>query len=138
MKKLAVLFLSIVSVAALMTSCLTPEQKMQKAIEAANKECPMDLGGGLTMASVTGEDNNLISTFEVNEETMGISVKLWNMPEVKDAMKKSMVELYKNGSNKDVAELSKMCKEANYNLVFRFEGKPSGEVVEITVNADEL
>jgi hypothetical protein len=31
-----------------------------------------------------------------------------------------------------------MCKEANYNLVFRFEGKPSGEVVEITVNADEL
>lgn len=138
MKKLAVLFLSIVSVAAMMTSCLTPEQKMQKAIEAANKECPMDLGGGLTMASVTGEDNNLISTFEVNEETMGISVKLWNMPEVKDAMKKSMVELYKNGSNKDVAELSKMCKEANYNLVFRFEGKPSGEVVEITVNADEL
>ncbi|MBQ2171092.1 MAG: hypothetical protein II448_05080 [Paludibacteraceae bacterium] len=138
MKKLAVLFLSIVSVAAMMTSCLTPEQKMQKSIEAANKECPMDLGGGLTMASVTGEDNNLISTFEVNEETMGISVKLWNMPEVKDAMKKSMVELYKNGSNKDVAELSKMCKEANYNLVFRFEGKPSGEVVEITVNADEL
>ncbi len=122
----------------MMTSCLTPEQKMQKSIEAANKECPMDLGGGLTMASVTGEDNNLISTFEVNEETMGISVKLWNMPEVKDAMKKSMVELYKNGSNKDVAELSKMCKEANYNLVFRFEGKPSGEVVEITVNADEL
>ena len=138
MKKLAVLFLSIVSVAAMMTSCLTPEQKMQKSIEAANKECPMDLGGGLTMASVTGEDNNLISTFEVNEETMGISVKLWNMPEVKDAMKKSMVELYKNVSNKDVAELSKMCKEANYNLVFRFEGKPSGEVVEITVNADEL
>ncbi len=138
MKKLTVLFLSIVSVAAMMTSCLTPEQKMQKSIEAANKECPMDLGGGLTMASVTGEDNNLISTFEVNEETMGISVKLWNMPEVKDAMKKSMVELYKNGSNKDVAELSKMCKEANYNLVFRFEGKPSGEVVEITVNADEL
>ena len=138
MKKLAILFLSIVSVAAMMTSCLTPEQKMQKSIEAANKECPMDLGGGLTMASVTGEDNNLISTFEVNEETMGISVKLWNMPEVKDAMKKSMVELYKNGSNKDVAELSKMCKEANYNLVFRFEGKPSGEVVEITVNADEL
>jgi hypothetical protein len=138
MKKLAVLFLSIVSVAAMMTSCLTPEQKMQKSIEAANKECPMDLGGGLTMASVTSEDNNLISTFEVNEETMGISVKLWNMPEVKDAMKKSMVELYKNGSNKDVAELSKMCKEANYNLVFRFEGKPSGEVVEITVNADEL
>jgi len=122
----------------MMTSCLTPEQKMQKSIEAANKECPMDLGGGLTMASVTSEDNNLISTFEVNEETMGISVKLWNMPEVKDAMKKSMVELYKNGSNKDVAELSKMCKEANYNLVFRFEGKPSGEVVEITVNADEL
>ena len=122
----------------MMTSCLTPEQKMQKSIEAANKECPMDLGGGLTMASVTGEDNNLISTFEVNEETMGISVQLWNMPEVKDAMKKSMVELYKNGSNKDVAELSKMCKEANYNLVFRFEGKPSGEVVEITVNADEL
>ncbi len=138
MKKLAVLFLSIVSVAAMMTSCLTPEQKMQKSIEAANKECPMDLGGGLTMVSVTGEDNNLISTFEVNEETMGISVQLWNMPEVKDAMKKSMVELYKNGSNKDVAELSKMCKEANYNLVFRFEGKPSGEVVEITVNADEL
>ena len=138
MKKLAILFLSIVSVAAMMTSCLTPEQKMQKSIEAANKECPMDLGGGLTMASVTGEDNNLISTFEVNEETMGISVQLWNMPEVKDAMKKSMVELYKNGSNKDVAELSKMCKEANYNLVFRFEGKPSGEVVEITVNADEL
>jgi hypothetical protein len=138
MKKLTVLFLSIVSVAAMMTSCLTPEQKMQKSIEAANKECPMDLGGGLTMASVTSEDNNLISTFEVNEETMGISVKLWNMPEVKDAMKKSMVELYKNGSNKDVAELSKMCKEANYNLVFRFEGKPSGEVVEITVNADEL
>lgn len=138
MKKLSVLFLSIVSVAAMMTSCLTPEQKMQKSIEAANKECPMDLGGGLTMASVTGEDNNLISTFEVNEETMGISVQLWNMPEVKDAMKKSMVELYKNGSNKDVAELSKMCKEANYNLVFRFEGKPSGEVVEITVNADEL
>ena len=132
------MFLSIVSVAAMMTSCLTPEQKMQKSIEAANKECPMDLGGGLTMASVTSEDNNLISTFEVNEETMGISVKLWNMPEVKDAMKKSMVELYKNGSNKDVAELSKMCKEANYNLVFRFEGKPSGEVVEITVNADEL
>lgn len=122
----------------MMTSCLTPEQKMQKSIEAANKECPMDLGGGLTMASVTSEDNNLISTFEVNEETMGISVKLWNMPEVKDAMKKSMVELYKNGSNKDVAELSKMCKEANYNLVFRFEGKPSGEVVEINVNADEL
>lgn len=138
MKKLTVLFLSIITVAAMMTSCLTPEQKMQKSIEAANKECPMDLGGGLTMASVTGEDNNLISTFEVNEETMGISVKLWNMPEVKDAMKKSMVELYKNGSNKDVAELSKMCKEANYNLVFRFEGKPSGEVVEITVNADEL
>ena len=138
MKKLTVLFLSIITVAAMMTSCLTPEQKMQKSIEAANKECPMDLGGGLTMASVTGEDNNLISTFEVNEETMGISVKLWNMPEVKDAMKKSMVELYKNGSNKDVAELSKMCKEANYNLVFRFEGKPSGEVVEIPVNADEL
>ncbi len=138
MKKLTVLFLSIISVAAMMTSCLTPEQKMQKSIEAANKDCPMELGGGITIASVKGENNNLISTFEVNEETLGMSVQLWNMPEVKDAMKKSVVEMYTNGNNKDVAKLTELCKEANYNLVFRFEGKPSGEVVEITVNADEL
>lgn len=138
MKKLTVLFLSIITVAAMMTSCLTPEQKMQKSIEAANKDCPMDLGGGLTMVSMATEGNNVISTCEVNEETMGMSIALWNNPEIKDAMKDGMVKAFLNGGNKDVAELTKMCKEANYNLIFRYVGKPSGEVVDITINADEM
>lgn len=44
MKKLTVLFLSIVSVAAMMTSCLTPEQKMQKSIEACQQRVPYGPG----------------------------------------------------------------------------------------------
>jgi len=138
MKKLTVLFLSIVSVAAMMTSCLTPEQKIEKNVAKANKECPVEMGNGMTMVSMVIEDNNVITTCEVNEETLGMSIAIWNTPEVYNAMKKSVTDLYRNGEDKDVAALTNMCKEANYNIIFRFLGKPSGEKVEFTINADEL
>jgi len=133
MKKLTVLFLSIVSVAAMMTSCLTPEQKIQKTIDKVNKQCPMDAGNGMSLASLTVDDNNIVYQFEI-DETQGMSVEVFNMPEVKDAL----VKQYLNEDNKDTAPLTNLCKEANYNLVFRFTGKPSGEKAEIVVNADEM
>ncbi|MBR3408228.1 MAG: hypothetical protein IKG86_05250 [Paludibacteraceae bacterium] len=91
----------------------------------------------MTIASLTIEDNNIVYLFEI-DETQGMSVQIFNMPEVKDAMKKTLVEQYLNEDNKDTAPLTKLCKEADYNLVFRFAGKPSGDEAEIVVNADEL
>lgn len=137
MKKLTVLLLSIVGAVAMMTSCLTPEQQIEKAIKKVNEQCPMDVGNGMTIASLTIEDNNIVYLFEI-DETQGMSVQIFNMPEVKDAMKKTLVEQYLNEDNKDTAPLTKLCKEADYNLVFRFAGKPSGDEAEIVVNADEL
>ena len=136
MKKVSLFILSIISVVAMMSSCAqrTPEEKMEKAIAHANKECPMDLGNGMSLASVTEEENNIVYSFEINEETLGKSVKTFNRPEVKNTMRKSLIANFLSEDNK----LIKLCKELNYNFIIRFVGKPSEEVAEITVNADEL
>ncbi|MBR6018303.1 MAG: hypothetical protein IK073_06750 [Paludibacteraceae bacterium] len=129
------MFASVMISALVLTAC-SSGSKLEMGVAAANKQCPMELGGGMAITSIATEGSSVVYTCEV-DGSAGITVSAFAMPEVQTAMKTAMVESLKSDES-DTKELIEMVKEANYSLIYRFVSTDSDEKVDIVITPEEL
>lgn len=133
MKKLFYLF-ALVS-AIVMSSC-SSGSKLEFQVAAANKQCPMSQGPGLTISKICTEANNVVYVCDVDEYQANLSVEEMNTPEAMSVMKPAMIQSLT--ADPETQELIELVKDANYNIVYRLIGSPSNNQVEIVIYPHEL
>ena len=93
-----ILFISLSLLMMLTTGC--QEIKLKAGIEAANKQCPIDMGETGKITSIVYDGENVVYTFYLNEEAANIKT-LQKNPE---SMKTSLKIMFQN-PNKEVKSL---------------------------------
>ena len=92
------MFISLSLLMMLTTGC--QEIKLKAGIEAANKQCPIDMGETGKITSIVYDGENVVYTFYLNEEAANIKT-LQKNPE---SMKTSLKIMFQN-PNKEVKSL---------------------------------
>ena len=67
-----ILFISLSLLMMLTTGC--QEIKLKAGIEAANKQCPIDMGETGKITSIVYDEENVVYTFYLNEEAANIKI----------------------------------------------------------------
>lgn len=132
MKKsiLYVLFVALMSVA--LSSC-SSKTRIKMECEAANKDCPMDLGYGMFCSSIEYDDDDNAVKYNVK-----CNPQIYQAIEVApEEIKENIVEMFNDG-DKDIIQLAKLCKESNTCIKFQFKDKQSGDKTTITIHPDEM
>ncbi len=119
-----------------LTAC-NPASQLEIAIKAANLECPMDAGNGVTITEIYTEDNNVVYKALVDENEL-VSVADFDNEIVISLMKAAMIESLKNQNSEEEKKFLELIKETDYNLVYRYIGKSSNYQVDIVITPDEL
>ena len=119
----AMLFISLSLLIVLTTGC--QEVKLKAAIEVANKQCPMDMGEAGKITSIVYDGENVVYTFQLNEE---------KNPE---SMKTSMKIMFQNPT-KEVKTLLDLVVKCKAGLQMIYIGKDSGEQVVCELTTDEI
>ena len=127
----AMLFISLSLLIVLTTGC--QEVKLKAAIEVANKQCPMDMGEAGKITSIVYDGENVVYTFQLNEETANIKA-LQKNPE---SMKTSMKIMFQNPT-KEVKTLLDLVVKCKAGLQMIYIGKDSGEQVVCELTTDEI
>lgn len=134
MKRIKILFCTILSVA-LFVAC-APETLLRVAVEDANMECPMEVDEMMTITSLTIEENNVVSTCEMDEDKSEHTIEQLDNPEAKSMLKAAFLTHFQTSENNQ--DMRELCKKAGYNVVYRFVGTKTGHTLEIVCLADEL
>ena len=117
-----ILFISLSLLMMLTTGC--QEIKLKAGIEAANKQCPIDMGETGKITSIVYDGENVVYTFYLNEEAANIKT-LQKNPE---SMKTSLKIMFQN-PNKEVKSLLDLVVKCKAGLQMIYIGKDSGEQV---------
>lgn len=124
--------------AALIIGCVSDKDKawleLEELVEKENKTCPEDMGEGLTLTSLTLEDDQLLIKVDISADE----------EDVTPAFLRQNRELFKKGmfaDLKDDAETRKMCElcvkaEVQIKIVFHF--RRYGEDVQLVVPVNEI
>lgn len=121
----------------LAVSACTSKSQLELQVAAANKECPIYIEDGMKATKIMTEGNSVVYVIEVMEDEDFI-VSDFRDPDVNDVMKAMMLMDLQNDSDPDIKDLLRLCREANYNLVYRFIGMLSGTSADIVLRASEL
>ena len=137
MKKILYVFVIAISVA--LTSC-TPAVKLEVSIAAASAECPQTIDEYTTCLDIVTEEKNVVYKCLLDESKAGIELPDMDNKEFRKIQKRIFLDELKSNTRKDetVAELVKLCKDANYNIVYRFIGSLTDYKYDITIYAYEL
>ena len=137
MKK--ILYVFVIAILVVLTSC-TPAGKLEVAIAAASAECPMVIDEYTTCIDIVTEGKEVVYKYLLNESKAGFELPDMDSNEFRKIQKRIFLDELKSNAKKDetVAELVKLCKEANYNIVYRFIGSLTDYKYNITVYAYEL
>lgn len=133
MKKFCYVLLLLCAMA--VTAC-TPKARLEIEVAAANGSCPMDLGEGFTITKIETEGNNIVYECVCDEDDYVISD--FEDPEVKSVMKSVDLMLFQNNQDERTRELIRLCKDANYNIVYRYVGRITASTCDIKIFSDEL
>ena len=109
------------------------EIKLKAGIEAANKQCPIDMGETGKITSIVYDGENVVYTFYLNEEAANIKT-LQKNPE---SMKTSLKIMFQN-PNKEVKSLLDLVVKCKAGLQMIYIGKDSGEQVVCELTTDEI
>ena len=126
-----ILFISLSLLMMLTTGC--QEIKPKAGIEAANKQCPIDMGETGKITSIVYDGENVVYTFYLNEEAANIKT-LQKNPE---SMKTSLKIMFQN-PNKEVKSLLDLVVKCKAGLQMIYIGKDSGEQVVCELTTDEI
>ena len=124
-----ILFISLSLLMMLTTGC--QEIKLKAGIEAANKQCPIDMGETGKITSIVYDGENVVYTFYLNEEAANIKT-LQKNPE---SMKTSLKIMFQN-PNKEVKSLLDLVVKCKAGLQMIYIGKDSGEQVVCELTTD--
>lgn len=112
-----------------------PEAKLKSQITVSKLQTPQRIDGETTLASIDAKDGYVVYTFEMNEK---------RVPEIIDNLNENMAELRKSteesihSNAKDIKAIVQACKDANYGILYRYVGVPSGKVAEVKFESSEL
>lgn len=113
----------------------SPETKLKSQIVVSNLQTPQRIDSETTMASIEANNGYVVYTFEMNEK---------RNPEIIDNLNENMEELRQSTAEtihsnaKDIKAIVQACKDANYGVLYRYVGVPSGKVAEVKFEASEL
>lgn len=114
---------------------LTEKEKNRMLLEGTvangNAACPMNIGNGMIMESVTLEGNNVVYAIEVDEEISDMELLRIN----EDMIREEMVKQF---GNPVVANELNIMASAGCAVVYRYIGDTSGDTFEIRFSNREL
>lgn len=111
--------------------------QLEIGVAAANADCPMDCGGGMVITSIEIDGDNVVYYCSVDEYESGIAdIQDLDNPFVKAAMVETMSQ--NKAYDKDVQTFMQALKETGTDIIFRFVGIHTGDVVNIFINPYEL
>ncbi|HJE39730.1 MAG: hypothetical protein C7K11_03755 [Candidatus Amulumruptor caecigallinarius] len=113
----------------------SPEAILKTQITVNKLQTPMRIDSETTLTDIEGKDGYMVYTFEMDET---------RAPGIIDNLNEGMEELRKNNAEtlrsnaKDIRQTVDACKAANYGIIYRYVGVPSGKVAEVKFEASEL
>lgn len=113
---------------------ISTRSQIEISVAVASSQCPMKVDDCTTVTEVLLEGNNVVYKCLINETNLGSSVSNFKNADVKKIMKAAMVESLRQ----EASDLVKMCKDGNFNIVYRYIGSKSGSKVDIKIKASEL
>lgn len=114
-------------------SCSKTEVVIEAAVQIANKQCPQDMGSGLTLTKVENESNYVVYNIEGDDEIYSYSQDL-----VTDELKEQMISMLQTQSlaNSDGAKFIQALKEAHKGVIYHYY--TSDTSMDIVIEANEL
>lgn len=132
-KRLIFMFVCMIALAMGMSSCESKERKeLQEEVSAANAECPMYVDEATTATSIALEGDEVVYTYLVDEDYLDLDDLRSNISQIKRNIK----DLLK--SDADSRKMMKLCKAAGCELVFRYKGDTTDEVVSVSIDPDDV
>lgn len=113
----------------------TPDAKLKSQVAVSKLQTPQRIDSETTMSSIDAKDGYIVYTFEMNEK---------RNPEIIDNLNENMEELRNSTAQtihsnaKDIKAIVQACKDANYGILYRYVGVPSGKVAEVKFESSEL
>ena len=137
MKK--ILYVFVIAFSVILASC-TPAGKLEVAIAAASAECPKVIDEYTTCIDIVSEGKEVVYKYLLDESKAGFELPNIDNKESRKIQKILILDELKSNARNDenAAELVKLCKEANYNIVYRFIGSLTDHKYNITIYAYEL
>lgn len=117
--------------ALMMASC---GDQLEAGIEQANKDCPEEMGNGMTMESIKLDGTYVLYTITVDESVMPMQA----LQAAQNDIKKIMVEELKNTDDQDLKDLFELLKDSDKGIAYYFTGKQSKKSCRINIMHDEL
>lgn len=134
-KNVSVMFALVIVMMTLAMSSCKKENRLKQMAELGNKECPMSMGlmGEMVSISYDESSNTVIYDYLMNEEYFNVEVMNKNT----DLLKENAYSLFATAEG----ELKLLVDEVlatEANLVFRYKGKESGDVVEFKMTSQDI
>ena len=129
------LYLLIIIITLVITSC-TSAGKLEFIVATSSEECPMVIDEVTTCVDIFTENKNVVYKCTFDEDEAGIYLSKMDNLEYRKVQKKIMLEYLKN--SEDAREMIKLCKDAKYDIIYRFIGTVTGYKYEIVLSSHEL
>lgn len=125
--------------AAMLVACTSTTQ-LEIEVAAAAADCPMVLDNGFTITNIDTEDNNVVYECVMDESESDVLLSDMDVLEVRAELKEELLESIRTEKlyDDDIKDMVKLCKDANYNIIFRLIGSHSGYKMDIVLYSHEL
>lgn len=100
-------------------------------VEKMNESCPVNMGEGCTLTSVTMGDSALVFLFNISDEIYG------NLEPMKDILHDTMVAEYMTSQDPMTKQVVVYCRESGLGIVQRYMSA-AGKSFDVTITAADL
>lgn len=131
MKKINLFATLLVAVLCFAVSSCAGDQ-LSKAVEEANKQCPIELAPGITMSSISEDGAAVCYNYTVNTELYPLDAlqQAYTVP----GAHKNLIEQLR--SEKETAQFIDLVKAAGKNVKLVFEGADGSSFEEVIENSE--
>lgn len=107
---------------------------LEEIVEVANEDLPETIDEGLIMTKIVIEGNYLVYICSVDEDEYDIDMIRESKNEVKNAIKKDLL----NPNDSDIQYTRRMCKKYHKGIAYRYVGRDSRDSYTIYISSKEL
>lgn len=126
-------FMLLSSLSLLMILAGCQNNKLQKAIENANKQCPISMGETGEISSIVYDGQHVVYTLSINENVTNLEPLKAN-----PASFKALIKIMLQNPTPDTKELFMLMIKSNAELHVTYVGKDSGSKLTCELTTDDL
>lgn len=109
------------------------QKKLEELVKVTNVSCPMTIDETTVLEKLAIESDNVVYIYKIDEDAVDMSALKSNKVQMKQGLKASL----------DVSEPSlrmflEACMKDNKNLVYRYTGNTSGDMMECVFDVSEI